>query len=94
MAKNTLYSVLKHFDFDNEAKEYGNGWIPCCEKLPEDGTSVIVSYKDRQLSSADGTCEGWYDAPNKMWHLTDYEYSDNAEVIAWQPRLASYQKGG
>ena len=27
MAKNTLYSVLKHFDFDNEAKEYGNGHI-------------------------------------------------------------------
>lgn len=27
MAKKDLYSVLKHFDFDNEASEYGNGHI-------------------------------------------------------------------
>jgi len=27
MAKHSLYSVLKHFDFDNEAKAYGNGHI-------------------------------------------------------------------
>ena len=27
MAKHSLYSVLKHFDFENEAKAYGNGHI-------------------------------------------------------------------
>ncbi len=27
MARHELYSVLKHFDFENEAKEYGNGHI-------------------------------------------------------------------
>ena len=27
MAKHSLYSVLKHFDFENEARAYGNGHI-------------------------------------------------------------------
>lgn len=29
-----------------------------------------------------------------IWHLTDYEYSDNVEVIAWKERLAPYQPKG
>ena len=27
MEKHSLYSILKHFDFENEAKAYGNGHI-------------------------------------------------------------------
>ena len=69
-------------------------WIPISERLPESGVSVIISYKDRFLSQADGTCDGWYDATNMIWHLTDYEYSDNVEVIAWRERLTPYQPKG
>lgn len=75
-------------------EEYNGGWISCSERLPESGKSVIVSYKDRFLTQADGTCEGWYDATNMIWHLTDYEYSNNVEVIAWRERLAPYQPKG
>lgn len=76
------------------AEEYNGGWIPVLDKLPDSGVSVIVSYKDRFLAQADGTCEGWYDATNMIWHLTDYEYSDNVEVIAWREQLAPYQPKG
>ena len=76
------------------AEEYNNGWISCSERLPDSGQSVIVSYKDRFLTQADGTCEGWYDAPNMRWLLSDYECSDNAEVIAWSPLPAPYKKEG
>ena len=75
-------------------EEQKGGWIPVSDKLPKSGVSVIVSYKDRFLSQADGTCEGWYDATNMIWSLTDYEYSDNVEVIAWRERLAPYQPKG
>ena len=73
---------------------YNDEWTLCNNGLPRSGVSVIVSYKDRFLAQADGTCEGWYDATNMIWHLTDYEYSDNVEVIAWRERLAPYQQKG
>ena len=71
-----------------------DGWIPCSERLPESGETVIVSFKDRFLTPANGTCEGWYDSANKMWNLSEYEHSDNVEVIAWRERLAPYQPKG
>lgn len=77
-----------------EMEENRGGWILCSDRLPESGVEVIVSYKDRFLTQADGTCDGWYDEPNKMWHLNDYEYSDNAKVIDWRERLAPYQPKG
>lgn len=70
---------------------YGDGWIPCEERLPESGVTVIVSYKDRFLPQADGTCDGWYDEPNRMWHLGDYEHSDNVEVTAWRERFEPFK---
>lgn len=85
----------KYFEIVNKlAEEHKVGWIPCSERMPKSGTSVIVSYKDRFLTQADGTCEGWYDETNMIWHLTDYEYSDNVEVIAWRERLKPYQPKG
>lgn len=78
----------------NQPTVCNDDWIPVSERLPESGVPVIVSYKDRFLSQADGTCEGWYDATNMIWHLTDYEYSDNVEVIAWRERLTPYQPKG
>ena len=53
---------------------YNGDWILCRNELPKSGVSVIVSYKDRFLSQSYGTCEGWYDATNMIWHLTDYHY--------------------
>lgn len=87
-------NYIKVLEENKFAEEHNGDWIPTSERLPESGVSVIVSYKDRFLSQADGTCEGWYDATNMIWHLTDYEYSDNAEVIAWRERLAPYHPKG
>lgn len=86
----------KETELSNKAREYlngyGGGWIPVSSgKLPEGGVAVIVSYKDRFLPQADGTCDGWYDEPNRMWHLEDYEYSNNAEVTAWREKLEPYK---
>lgn len=84
----TSYSVIS----EQPTAYDKDGWINVSERLPESGVSVIVSYKDRFLSQADGTCGGWYDVANMIWHLTDYEYSDNVEVIAWQPLPEPYKE--
>lgn len=97
--ENVLYEIVNQLAEEyksnlSETLTSSDGWIPVADGLPESGVSVIVSYKDRFLSQADGTCEGWYDATNMIWHLTDYEYSDNAQVIAWRERLTPYQPEG
>lgn len=95
-----LPSLYPLQDFEEEAiqRVVGNnsdGWIPVSSgKLPKGGDDVIVSYKDRYINHEDGTCDGFYDEVNQMWHLNDYEYCESAEVVAWRRRLAPYQQKG
>jgi hypothetical protein len=70
------------------AKEYGNGWIPCSERLPSEATSyqvteeVVVNSKKQYIVDIRlfGT-EGEWLCPS------------NRKIIAWQSLPAPYQKG-
>lgn len=75
------------------AKEYGNGWIPCSERLPDTsnwdastiGKLFLVSYEPDPVS--------------KLWVGIRYfnkgtnKFGGDEKVIAWQPLPTPYQKG-
>ena len=71
------------------AKEYGNGWIPCSERLPgeeetKDCASFLVTKRIRNKFTIIDMClfgtEG------------EWLVRENEEVLAWQ-KIAPYQKG-
>jgi hypothetical protein len=74
------------------AEEHKGGWIPCSERLPEDGVKVLVTYSyenklyaDEILHRFDGD---WYfgDVVDEMYYPS--------EVIAWQPLHEPYKPKG
>ena len=74
-----------------EAERYNNGWIPCSEKLPDVRQDVLVTVKYTGFMGMHGYWikTGHMEAENDWW-------GDCAggEVIAWQPLLKPFQKGG
>ena len=70
------------------AKEYGNGWIPCSERLPENTESVLITTAFEVVMMAFlGTSKKWC-YPNGR------RIGDSQDMpIAWQPLPAPYQKG-
>ena len=88
------------------AAEYNNGWIPCSERLPEEGGYYLVTYhgwsNGDYLPKFDDTYvrrlhyqkserfTGW----NHPRYCDDKAENDtNREVIAWQPLPQPFQKG-
>lgn len=71
------------------AKEYGNGWIPCSERLPEFPKSVedekyyLVTVKRN---------DGFTFWDKMIFHDYGWFVPGNCEVTAWQ-KVAPYQKG-
>lgn len=64
-----------------EAEKYNNGWILCSERLPEDGTEVLVCDKEGYISSF--TC-----------NITEHRWT-SGYYVAWQPSLKPpYQPKG
>ena len=57
---------------------YENDWIPCSEKMPEDGTEVFV-YLFNRPSPYIAWIEGC------RWHTEDFEVESENEPIAWMP---------
>ena len=69
-------------DFNLE-KKANNGWIPCKERLPEDGTRVIACFKHGLVTELKYKSAGIFEGTN--------EYV--AEVIdAWQPLPEPYRE--
>ena len=81
-----------------EAEEYNSGWIPCSERLPEDGGYYLVTYHEwskgnflpkyndtyvrRMHYQKSERFTGW----NYPVCVDDRAENDtNREVIAWQP---------
>ena len=90
-----------------EAEKYNNGWIPCSERLPEEGGYYLVTYhgwsNGDYLPKFDDTYvrrlhyqkserfTGW----NHPRYCDDKAENDtNREVIAWQPLPQPYQPKG
>ena len=71
---------------------FGNGWIPCSERLPEDNDNVnvtILNGNELETATAYYDCK-WFVCPKD-----DYDfYKDRYEVFAWQPLPAPYKPKG
>lgn len=68
-------------DFEQDEKE--NGWIPCSERLPENGTNVIASFSS-------GTVTELRYVANGIFHGI-YEYSTKV-IVAWRPLPEPYKE--
>lgn len=62
--------------------EYGNGWIPCSERLPEKSGRVLVSYES--ISDEIAVSETSYDYKRKTFWISPC-------VIAWMPLPEPYK---
>lgn len=71
-----------------ETFSYGheNDWIPCPEKLPEDGTEVFVYLFNRPSPYI-----AWID--DCRWYTEDFEVESENEPIAWMPLPEPYRGG-
>lgn len=63
-----------------------SAWIPVSERLPMQGTSVIISANVGRLFSYVG--EGWYDGYE--WHDKDV-FETKKAVTAWMPMPEPYR---
>lgn len=66
-------------------------WIPCSERLPEDGQNVLVAYRTTDKIRP---CQYHDDGSRNPW----YSYLDNCRaysnvVIAWMPLPEPYKEG-
>ena len=68
------------------AKEYGNKWIPCSERLPKNHERILCLHSSGFIDCGDFICESW------CCDMDEYSIKKD-KVIAWQPLPAPYQKG-
>ena len=73
------------------AKEYGNGWIPCDERLPEDFRAVLITAIS--LNGMSYTEIGKWNG-EQWFHGASNTRIDIAEVVAWMELPAPYKKKG
>ena len=74
-----------------EAEKRNNGWIPCSERLPEDGETYLVT--NAESFGQCHTYKGWYDGKHKIWHMEE-NFERKMNVVAWQPLPQPYQPKG
>ena len=71
------------------AEEYNNGWIPCSERLPSEGQTVLVQDFEDYYEVCN--CE----TKNGIKGFSSWEWWSSANnYLAWQPLPAPYQPKG
>ena len=79
-------NVIKKF-VQEVAEEYNGGWIPCSERLPEDGTTVLVQdFEEYYEVSICETRNGVKGFSSGDWWTSANNY------IAWQPLSEPYKE--
>ena len=80
----TVFSILDEAkeEFATDTNVGNNSWIPCSERLPEDGTYLCTL--DGELCGLDEPFTGMCGIENGVWDEPDC-------VIAWQPLPEQYQ---
>ena len=80
-------------------------WIPCSERLPEEDTEVLISYRYKEgegdtdhvnidITSYGTTCFGGREIHTlKEWRQPFDYFHANYEVIAWMPLPEPYKEG-
>lgn len=80
------------------------GWIPCSERLPEEDTEVLISYRYKEgegdtdhvnidITSYGTTCFGGREIHTlKEWRQPFDYFHANYEVIAWMPLPTPYRE--
>ena len=68
--------------FKEVEAEYGNGWIPCSERLPENHNNIIIC-------TANGYVNTGYYGTSKFLDMNSYPYED---VVAWMPLPEPYKE--
>lgn len=82
-SKNNISKIVELLLADLEQDEKENGWIPCSERLPENGTNVIASFSS-------GTVTELRYVANGIFHGI-YEYSTKV-IVAWRPLPEPYKE--
>lgn len=70
-----------------DIESLNNGWIPCSERLPEDGTCVLTCNKSGHIYRE--IWGGCYTVNH--YPATKFGY-DSETIIAWQPLPAPYKE--
>lgn len=77
--KKKIFSIVSEVE-----AEYGNGWIPCSERLPHEGQKVLacvnpsIAKHEIILAPYEGHCNSWHDG----------------SIIAWMPLPLPYKEEG
>ena len=78
------------------AKEYGNGWIPCSEQMPQENKLILI-YAESTARGGSIRCVA--ELRNGFWFAQIASDTlgltgiGQFKVIAWQPLPQPYQKG-
>ena len=78
--------------------DYYSDWIPCSKALPENGMSVNITFRNKNMP--DETFVGTATRGDDVWyfyHLSERfltEVNEETEVLAWMPLPKPYKQNG